>query len=56
MARIKEWEWRAIEPEERPEVNEAIDLIFTVESIDIMESELTRQGPRYTIIESYQLQ
>lgn len=56
LARIKEWEWRAIEPEERPEVAENIDLTFTVESVEIMESELTREGPRYTIVESHQLQ
>ncbi len=55
LARIKEWEWRAIEPEEQQEVDEHIELTFTTESIDIMESELTRQGPRYTIIESHAL-
>lgn len=56
LARVKEWEWRAIEPEERPEVGEDIELIFTVESIEVMESELTRQGPRYTVVESHVLQ
>ncbi|OGZ63602.1 MAG: 2'-5' RNA ligase [Candidatus Staskawiczbacteria bacterium RIFCSPLOWO2_01_FULL_40_39] len=56
LARIKEWEWRRIEPEERPEVHEDIDVLFTVESIDVMESKLTRQGPRYVIVESHQLQ
>jgi 2'-5' RNA ligase len=56
LARIKEWEWRSIEPEERPEVNEILDTIFTVESLEVMESELTRLGPRYTVIESHQLQ
>ena len=55
LARIKEWEWRAIEPQERPEVGENIELTFTAESIEVMESELTRQGPRYTVIESHQL-
>jgi len=55
LARIKEWEWRVIEPDQRPEVNEHIEMMFTVESIEVMESELTRQGPRYTVIESYQL-
>ncbi len=55
LARIKEWEWRAQNPEEMPEVNETIELTFTVESIEVMESELTRQGPRYTIIESHSL-
>ncbi len=56
LARVKEWEWRALEPEERPEVNETMELTFTVESIEVMESELTRQGPRYTVVESHQLQ
>ena len=55
LARIKEWEWKKIEPEERPEVNENIDFIFTVESIEVMESVLKRGGPQYTIIESHSL-
>lgn len=55
LARISEFLFRQIEPEERPEVVENIDLTFYVESIEVMESELTRQGPRYTIIESHQL-
>jgi 2'-5' RNA ligase len=55
LARINGWEWRAIEPEERPEVDRAIDLVFTVESIEVMESELKREGPQYTVIESHQL-
>jgi len=56
MARIREWEFRQMEPEERPEINEEISLTFTVESIDIMESELKRGGPVYTILESCLLQ
>lgn len=55
LARINTLAWRAIEPEERPEVAENIDINFTVELLEVMESELTRQGPRYTIIESHQL-
>jgi 2'-5' RNA ligase len=55
LARINAWEWKGIEPEERPEINENIDLIFTVESIEVMESEMARGGPVYTIIESHQL-
>ncbi|OGZ84693.1 MAG: 2'-5' RNA ligase [Candidatus Staskawiczbacteria bacterium RIFOXYD1_FULL_39_28] len=55
LARISEWEFRKIEPEERPEVDEHIDLTFSVESIEVMESELTRLGPRYNIIESHNL-
>ena len=56
LARISTFLWRQIEPEERPDVNENIDINFTVESIEVMESELKRGGPQYNIIESYQLQ
>ena len=52
LGRIKTWEFRRIEPEERPEVNEEINLSFEVNSIDVMESELKRGGPNYTILES----
>jgi 2'-5' RNA ligase len=55
LARISEWEFRKIEPEERPEINENLDLIFTVESIEVMESEMKKGGPVYTILESFQL-
>ena len=55
LARISGWQWKRIEPEERPEVNENIDFVFTVESIEIMESVLKRGGPQYTVIESHSL-
>ena len=53
LGRIKTWEFRKIEPEERPEVNEEINLSFEVSSIDVMESELKRGGPEYTVLESF---
>lgn len=56
LARISAWGFKTIEPEERPEINESLDLIFTVESIEVMESEMRKGGPVYTVIESYQLQ
>ncbi len=52
LGRLKSWEFRAIEPEARPEVNEEIDLNFEVNSIDVMESELKKGGPNYTLLES----
>ena len=55
LARISAFAWRAIEPEERPEINENIDLTFSIESIEVMESELKHGGPQYTIIESFPL-
>ncbi len=55
LGRIKQWEFRRIEPEERPEINEEIDLNFEVNSIEIMESQLKRSGPEYIILESFPL-
>lgn len=55
LSRINAWAWKLLEPEERPEINESIDLLFTVESIEVMESELKKGGPVYTILESHQL-
>jgi len=56
LARILEWEFRKIEPEEIPEINEDINLTFSAESIEVMESEMKRGGPRYTVLESHQLE
>lgn len=56
LAKISAFAWRQIEPEERPEVEEDVDLMFTVESIEVMESEMGKGGPHYTIIESIPLE
>ena len=56
LARINEWNFRKIEPEERPLTKESISLEFKVNSIEIMESQLKKTGPEYTILESIQLQ
>ena len=55
LGRIKAWEFRQIEPEERPTVKEEISLSFEVNSIEVMESQLKRGGPEYTILESVPL-
>jgi len=55
LARIKAWDWQRIDPEDRVEISEDIDLNFKVESIEIMESVLKREGPEYTILQSYKL-
>ncbi len=52
LARIKTWQWRKIEPEERPEIEREISLDFEVNSIEIMESKLKKSGAEYNIIES----
>ncbi len=55
LGRIRKWEWQRIEPEERPEVQEDISLSFSVNSIEVMESQLKKGGPEYTILESVPL-
>lgn len=52
LARIKQWEFQKMETEERPEVNEKINLNFEASSVEIMESELKRKGPEYAVLES----
>ncbi len=52
LGRIKAWEFRRIEPDERPQVDEDINLNFEVDSIEVMESQLKRGGSTYTILES----
>lgn len=53
LARIKQWQYKQIEPEERQEVGEDINLSFQANSIEIMESKLKRGGADYSIFESY---
>ena len=52
LGRIKQWEFRQIEPEERPKIEEEISLSFEVNSIEVMESDLKRGGAEYTVLES----
>lgn len=52
LARIQAWQFRNIDPEERPEINEDINLNFEIDSIEVMESELKKGGPEYMILES----
>ena len=55
LARILEWEFKKINPEEVPEINEDLDLTFSADSIEVMESEMKKGGPKYTILESHNL-
>ncbi len=52
LGRLKIWEFKAIEPEQRPEISEEISLSFEVNSIEIMESRLKPKGPDYFVLES----
>jgi len=52
LARIKPWEWR----KDKKEISQEISLSFEVDSIDIMESVLTKKGPEYFVLESISLE
>jgi 2'-5' RNA ligase len=52
LGRIRSWQWRQIDPEERPEIAEEINLSFEVDSIELMESFLKPRGPEYAVLES----
>lgn len=55
LGRIKQWEFRKIEPEERPEIDEDINFKFEVNSIEIMESQLKKGGAEYIVLDSISL-
>lgn len=55
FARLRQWQFRRVAFDERPEINEEINLNFRVDSIQIMESYLKKRGPIYTILESIDL-
>lgn len=52
LGRIRQLEFRQIEPEDRPKVEEDISLGFEVNSIEVMQSQLKRGGAEYTTLES----
>ncbi|MDD5433251.1 MAG: RNA 2',3'-cyclic phosphodiesterase, partial [Candidatus Pacebacteria bacterium] len=50
LARVKEWIFKRIEPEERPNIMKSFEEIIPVKAIELMESVLKRTGPEYKII------
>jgi len=55
LSRIRQWEFRQIELDERPNIEENINLSFDVNSIEIMESQLKRTGAEYSVLQSFPL-
>ncbi len=55
LARIKAWDWKKIEPEERPEVNLNVSFTLPVSSFELMQSDLKRSGAEYQVLESFSL-
>ena len=52
LARINRWFWHTLDPEEVPNIDEEINISFSVNSIDVVESILKKSGPQYTVLES----
>jgi 2'-5' RNA ligase len=52
LCRIRKWDFRRFEIDERPQVDEEISLSFEVNSIEVMESHLKRGGAEYSVLES----
>jgi len=52
LGRLKQWEFQKQEIDEVPEIDETISVQFPVDSIEVMESELKREGPEYHVLES----
>jgi len=49
LARIKPGEWQELN--QKPKIEKEISLAFSVDSVDVMESILSRKGPDYSILE-----
>ena len=53
LARIRQEEWRRLP--NKPKIDQEVSLSFPVESIEIMESQLLRDGAEYVVLESIKL-
>lgn len=53
LGRIKQGQWRTLSPQ--PEIDEKFNFSFPVETIEVMQSDLRRTGPEYTVLESVPL-
>ncbi len=53
LARIRMEEWRHLQ--KIPKIEEEVDFNFAVNSIEVMESQLLRDGAEYTVLESASL-
>lgn len=51
LGRIRQWQWKNINPEERPNIEQDIDISFTAKSVELMESKLRRDGAEYGVVQ-----
>ncbi len=55
IARIKAWEWRQLEPENQPNIETQTSMKVPVDSIKVIESFLKRGGPKYQVLQTFNL-
>lgn len=55
LARLKQWQLRQMEEEEIFQIDEDINMSFCVNSVELMESQLKRTGPKYFTLSSIPL-
>ena len=55
LARLNQWQFKQIELEERPQIEQDVNLDFKVNSIEIMQSHLKRTGAEYLMLQSIAL-
>ena len=53
LGRIKTGQWRRLDSQ--PKIDEKFDFSFPVETIEVMQSNLKRTGPEYSVLESVNL-
>jgi 2'-5' RNA ligase len=53
LARIKQEEWRGLS--DKPKIEKEVSLVLPVESIEVMESHLSRSGAEYAVLGSAEL-
>ena len=55
LGRLQMFDFRNLELEERPQINDDFSFLSEVRSLEIMESKLSKEGSRYTVLESVKL-
>ncbi len=55
LGRIRKWEWRKIPLVEIPILEEDLQIRFTVNSFCLIESNLSKSGPAYKIIKTFNI-
>ncbi len=55
IARVKTWNWRQLEPDDRPDIDSQVSIEVPVNSIEVMKSYLKKTGPEYQILQTFKL-